>query len=530
MSEPSGVRPARAPAVPLSELVRAIPDASDAALAGLDGGDPIITGITHDSRAVQAGDLYAALPGQKTHGARFARQALQHGARAVLTDPAGAELIEASTPRVVVADPRGVLGDVSAAVYGNPADAMLTFGVTGTNGKTTTCSLLDSILRVAGHQTGLIGTIDTRVGAEVMDSVRTTPEATDLHALLAVMRERGVTACSIEVSSHGLALGRVSGLVVDEAGFTQLSQDHLDFHGDMEGYYAAKRTLFTRARAADAVVCVDDSWGVRLAEEAEVPSTTLRTGESGTPAEWWVSAVEPSTSSLGSRFTLGSREHAPIELAVPMAGAFNVSNAALAAVLAIRAGLPVATIAAGLDAAQPVPGRMEPITPPTPDAPLGVVDYAHTPDAVATALATLRSHTSGRLLVVLGAGGDRDRGKRPLMGRAAAEHADAVIVTDDNPRSEDPSSIRRAVLAGAEAASSSQAEVLEVADRAEAIRAAVARASAGDVVLVAGKGHETGQTVGELVRPFDDRVELAAALQSKTGRGPGSSRSVEGSS
>jgi UDP-N-acetylmuramoyl-L-alanyl-D-glutamate--2,6-diaminopimelate ligase len=482
-----------------------------------------VSGVTHDSRAVRDGDLYAALAGEHTHGARFATQALSRGAAVVVTDAEGAAIMadlpepaSPDAPVVVVDDPRARLGDISAAVYGHPARDLLMVGVTGTNGKTTTCALVDAILTAGGRTTGLIGTIETRIGGQVVPSVRTTPEATDVHALLAVMREQGVDACAMEVSSHGLALGRVSGLEFDQAGFTQLSQDHLDFHGDMESYFRAKAALFTPGHAHAGVVCVDDAWGRRLAESAGVPVAALRTHPSEGPTaarpaleQWWVEDVRPLVDGLGSSFVLRGPEEESLRLEVPMAGVFNVSNAALAAVLCLRCGVPASQVARGLHEAPPVSGRMEPVR--VGPGPLGVVDYAHTPDAVAAALETLRPHTSGRLVVVLGAGGDRDAGKRPLMGRAASEHADVVVVTDDNPRSEDPAVIRQAVRAGA-ASAAEPASVVEVPGRAAAIRHAVSGCGPGDVVLVAGKGHETGQVVDGVVHPFDDRVELAEAL------------------
>lgn len=522
MSVYAGPRPATVDPQPLSGVLAVLGpgcrvlQAESVAQGQPPGADVALTGVTHDSRQVLSGDLYAALSGANVHGADFVRQAVAAGAAAVLTDESGAARLGAvSVPVLVVADPRARLGDVAAFVYDNPAAEMLLIGVTGTNGKTTTCALLDSILQSAGHVTGLVGTIETRVADEVLDSIRTTPEATELHALLALMRERGVTACSMEVSSHGLELGRVAGMVFDAVGFTQLSQDHLDFHGDMESYYRAKRALFHPSRARAAVVCVDESWGRRLSEEAELPVTTLATtGSASGPADWRVLSSRPLSGRLGSEFELSSAtEETPLTLTVPMAGQVNVANAALAAVLARQVGVSRQQVREGLETAEPVAGRMEPLSAPAGAGPLGVVDYAHTPDAVATALQTLRQHTRGRLLVVLGAGGDRDRGKRPLMGRAAGTWADVVVVTDDNPRSEDPAEIRREVLGGvADIPVADRAEVLEVGDRAEAIRAAVARSGPGDVVLVAGKGHETGQTIGAEVLPFDDRAVLAQAL------------------
>ncbi|MFZ5871496.1 MAG: UDP-N-acetylmuramoyl-L-alanyl-D-glutamate--2,6-diaminopimelate ligase [Actinomycetota bacterium] len=477
--------------------------------------DVLVTGVTLDSRAVRPGDLYAALPGARAHGADFAGQAAAAGAVACLTDPAGATRAAGSgLPLLVVDDPRARLGGLAAAVYGDPASRLLLLGVTGTNGKTTTTYLLDAALRAAGHLTGLVGTVETRVGNERLPSVRTTPEAPDVHALLALMLERGVTACAMEVSSHALALHRVDGVVYDVAGFTNLSQDHLDFHHDMADYFAAKASLFTPERARRGVVCVDDEWGRRLVERARVPVVTVTT-RPDVEADWSAGRLEVAASGATTAFALRGRGGREYRLTSPLPGEFNVANTALTFVMLLEAGLDAGAAARGLALAAGVPGRMERVQSSAPDEPLALVDYAHTPDALAAALRALRPSTRGRLVVVLGAGGDRDPSKRPAMGEAAAAHADLVVVTDDNPRSEDPAAIRAAVLEGARrAAAASGAEVVEVADRAQAVAAAVA-ATAGraDTVLVAGKGHETGQEVAGTVHPFDDREVLRRALE-----------------
>jgi len=340
-------------------------------------------------------------------------------------------------------------------------------------------------------------------------SVRTTPEAPDLHGLLATMRERGVQVCSMEVSSQALAQHRVDGAVYDVAAFTNFSQDHLELHGDMASYLAAKLLLLTPEHSREAVVVIDDDGGRAAAARATVPVTTV-SAVSGA-ADWFVADRTPTPT--GTDFVLQrSADDERLALHCPLPGDFNVMNAALAAVVLLRAGLSAREVADGLAVAGGVPGRMERVS----DAgsgPLAVVDYAHTPGAVGAALTALRAGTTGRLLVVLGAGGDRDPGKRGPMGSAAALGADVVLVTDDNPRSEVPAAIRAAVLAGArEAADRSGADVLEVADRRDAIRRAVSLAGPGDVLLVAGKGHETGQEVAGVVHPFDDRDELRAAL------------------
>lgn len=483
-----------------------------------------VTGVTHDSRAVQPGDLYAALPGSRAHGADFAADVVGLGAVAVLTDEAGRERASASgLPVLVLEDPRHRLGALAAWIYGEPAADLLLVGTTGTNGKTTTSYLLEACLAAAGRRTGLIGTVETRVGEERVASVRTTPESTDLQALLAVMRERGADAVAMEVSSHALVLGRVDGLVFDVALFTNLTQDHLDFHGTLENYFQAKASLFTPGRSRVGVVDVDDPYGARLAREASVPVVTVSpSGEA--EAEWRVVERTVEADGARTRFTLLHRSGRRVDAVAPLPGDFNVANTALAVVACAVADVDVEAAVRGLEGFAGVPGRLERVG----DqgdlggaGPLAFVDYAHTPDAVDTVLRTLRQVVAGRLAVVLGAGGDRDRDKRPGMGAAAARWADLVVVTDDNPRSEDPATVRAAVLAGArEQAARSGARVLEVAGRREAVRTAVRGLGPGDAVVVAGKGHEQGQEVAGVVHPFDDREVLRAALdESAAGHG-----------
>ncbi len=583
--------------------------------------DPLVLGVTLDSRRVQPGHLYAALPGATTHGARFGAQAAAAGAVAVLTDATGGRLLAdagVDLPTIVTCDPRAVLGGLSATVYGHPAERLLLFGVTGTNGKTTTTYLLHSALTALGRHAGLIGTVEIRIGSERVKSVRTTPESPDLQALFAQMLAAGADSCAMEISSHALALHRVDGLVADVAGFTNLSQDHLDFHDTLEEYFLAKAALFSPEYASAGVVCVDDGWGRRLAQESTIPITTLRTrlparegnsvaAESHSPElgagpadsepewrlthpepdgrlthpepdgrlahpepDWRLTHTEPDPQGPGMLLVLTHRDGHHWHLNSPLPGDFNVSNTALAAVMLLRAGFDPAEIAHALRQAPPVPGRMQVVVPAEnavsqsaalqsadpesadpqsaghpaagldpagarspggAELPLAVVDYAHSPDSISAALAALRRSGSGPLVIVLGAGGDRDRSKREAMGAAAVRGADAVIVTDDNPRSEPPAAIRSQVLSGARAALPARnlepgplVLLEEVGDR----RAAIERAlelvtvlagvpgAAGETlrptVLVAGKGHETGQEVAGTVHPFDDRVVLADAL------------------
>jgi UDP-N-acetylmuramoyl-L-alanyl-D-glutamate--2,6-diaminopimelate ligase len=453
-----------------------------------------VTGCTHDSRAVRPGDLYAALPGARAHGADFVAEVIAAGAAAVLTDEVGVARF-AGLPVLVADNPRAVLGEVARWVHDDPAAALLLLGVTGTNGKTTTAFLLEAGLRAAGYATALLGTVVTRIGDDVLPSVRTTPEATDLFAMFAVMRERSVAAVAMEVSSHALALGRVDGLVFDIAAFTNLSQDHLDFHPTMADYEAAKAALFTPERSKRGVVNCDDPAGRRILHAGLIPMTTY-----GEDADWRAHQVDMRAD--GSTFRLrGPDVDTRVEVRLP--GAFNVANTVCALATLVTAGVPIEAAVQGVGDLAGVPGRMERVDAGQPF--LAVVDYAHTPEAVATLLAALRQVTPGRVIVVLGCGGDRDRGKRPLMGRAAVAGADIAILTSDNPRSEDPLAIL------AEMAAETPGALIEP-DRRVAIELAVARARPGDTVVVAGKGHETGQEIAGVVTPFDDREVLHEAL------------------
>ena len=448
--------------------------------------------------------MYAALPGARAHGIDFAGAALESGAVAILTDPAGAERAP-DVPLLVVDQPRRVLGRFAARVYGEPARALRMIGVTGTQGKTTTTRMAESGLQQAGVPAAVIGTVGTRVGGVDVKTALTTPEAPDLHGLFALMRERGVEACAMEVSSHALVMGRVDGVVFDVAVFTNLGRDHLDFHTDLEDYFAAKASLFTPERARLGLVNVDDEYGRRLVEEARIPVRTF--SADGRDADW--RAVDVELSADGSRFVVVGPDGGRAEAGVPLPGDFNVANALAAVAACAEVGFDTGLVAAGVAVGGGVPGRFERV-----DAGqdfLVLVDYAHKPDAVAAAVRTLRPLTDGRVIVVLGAGGDRDPGKRPMMGEIAARLADTFIVTDDNPRSEDPAAIRKELLDGA---AGGRAEVLEIGDRRSAIREALRRARPGDIVLVAGKGHEAGQEVAGVIHPFDDRdvvrEELAA--------------------
>ena len=464
-----------------------------------------VTGVSLSSARIVPGDLYAALPGSRAHGATYAADAVRDGAVAVLTDPGGLTLLPAGLPALVVDHPRAVLGRLSARVYGEPAARLRMIGVTGTQGKTTVTRLAEGGLLGAGVRAAVIGTVGTRIAGVEVKTALTTPEAPDLHGLFARMVEDGLTACAMEVSSHALVMGRVDGVVFDVAAFTNLGRDHLDFHSDLEDYYRAKASLFTPERARVGLVSVDDEHGRRLARDATIPVHTFSVHDPS--ADWSVTGVR--ADATGSTFTVVAPDGTHLPAGVPLPGEFNVANALTAIAVCATAGFDAGAVARAIADGGGVPGRLERV-----DAGQDfavVVDYAHKPDAVEAALTTLRPLTSGALIVVLGAGGDRDPGKRPLMGALAGRLADVVVVTDDNPRTEDPAAIRSALLAGVREGG---AEVLEIGDRRAAIRAAVRLAGAGDIVLIAGKGHETGQEIAGDVLPFDDRVvateELAA--------------------
>ena len=506
-SMPTGLRPRTIVGVPLTVLA--------AQIGATCTGDVSVTGVTLRAQDVQPGDLFAALPGATTHGARYAVDAIGRGAVAVLTDADGVAAMGAhatTVPVLVHPAPRSVLGGLAATVYGRPSDRVTVVGITGTSGKTTTTYLVEAGLRAGGRVAGLVGTIGIRIDGVDIPSALTTPEAPALQALFAAMAERGVDTVVMEVSSHALALGRVDGTEFAVGGFTNLSRDHLDFHPTMADYFEAKALLFDPAsalRAHRVVVCVDDEAGRAMAERAGDAITVSVTGE---PAHWRACDVTPS-GPAGQEFPAVDPAGAEHRVGINLPGHYNIANCLVALAILNEVGVSPAQAAPGLRETR-VPGRLEQVD--RGQGFLALVDYAHKPGALRAVLTTL-VQPGRRLAVVFGAGGDRDPGKRAPMGAVAAELADLVVVTDDNPRSEDPAAIRSEILAGAKEARS-QAELVEIADRQQAIRHAVGWAGPGDVVLIAGKGHETGQRSADEVRPFDDRVELAAALEALGGR------------
>lgn len=472
-------------------------------------GDVMISGLTQSSQDIEPGDLFLAFPGAKTHGARFCIEAKERGALAVLTDAAGAEILNELVddfPKVVVRDPRRSAGILSAWFYGEPMRDMYSVGITGTNGKTTTTTLLYRIWNMAGRESGLIGTVETRIGRDLLQSKRTTPESSDLQALVATMRERHVRNLAMEVSSHAISLERIRGSHFAVVAFTNLTQDHLDFHGTMEEYFLAKASLFASEYADLGVINIDDPYGARLVENTLIPIRTL--SRTNPKADWSYVSAYPHF--RGNDIVIRGLGGILIEGLLPLHGDYNLDNALMAVALAHESGVDPIEIAAILPTLSGAQGRLESVV-------VGqdfgaFVDYAHSPDAVSRVLEACRSMTSGKVIAVLGCGGDRDPLKRPLMGRALANGSDVAVFTNDNPRSEDPLKILDQMTHGLSISLPDQV----IPDRKTAIEYAVSQASSGDIVVVLGKGHETGQETAGVVTPFDDRLVLAQAIEGRT--------------
>ena len=468
-------------------------------VGGLVVGDPDIwlSDVTHDSTQAGPSVLFVAVRGSTHDGHDYVGSALGAGSPAVAVEM----LVDAPVTQIVVADTRAAMGPMAARVHGDPSTKLAVVGVTGTNGKTTVTHYVESLLTSAGRTVGLIGTVETRVGTAVLPSVRTTPEATDFQRLLAEMRRLDAGVVAAEISSHALEMRRVAGTRFEVAAFTNLSQDHLDFHGSMGSYRQAKERLFREYEVGTAVVNVDDPVGAAIASWVETPVITV--GRDGD-----VRAENVETSFHGTHFDLVT-DQGEIDVTSDLIGSFNVENALVAVGCCLALGLTLDEISIGLARLGGVPGRFEQVSD---SGPVHViVDYAHTPDGVQEAISVARSIAEGRVIAVVGAGGDRDREKRPLMGRAATG-ADLAILTSDNPRSEDPDRILAEVAAGA----SGPWVILEV-DRRQAIESAIAAAEEGDVVLVLGKGHETGQEIRGQVFPFDDRKVAREILAARVG-------------
>lgn len=456
-----------------------------------------VSGLDYDSRRIQPGYLFFAFPGAKADGRAFARQALERGALAVVSElPAPADF---PGPWIQVVHGREALAIASREFHGRPDTRLRLTGVTGTNGKTTTVFLIDAILRAAGFTTGLMGTIEYRIGARVLPAVNTTPESLDIMRFLAEAEQAGGTHVTMEVSSHALELRRIYGIAYHTAVFTNLTRDHLDFHGTMENYFGAKCRLFDPAGAPPppwAVLNTADPWSAKI----PIGGRTLWYGDSGVRAENVHTGLD------GLRFDL-CHEDRRQAIASGLTGHINVANILAAAAAAITYDLPLDVIAHGIAACPAVPGRFERVAQ---GQPFGViVDYAHTDDALRNVIAIARGLTQGRVITLFGCGGDRDRAKRPLMGMAAAEHSDYVVLTSDNPRSEDPLDIINDALVGLRRFDTPHAAE---PDRARAIRLALAQAGPGDIVLIAGKGHEPYQVLKDRTISFDDREAARAAL------------------
>jgi UDP-N-acetylmuramoyl-L-alanyl-D-glutamate--2,6-diaminopimelate ligase len=475
-----------------------------------------IRGVTHDSRSVEPGDLFVALVGDHHDGRRYAHQAVKQGAVAVLGE--GEAPAQIDVPWITAeADPRTLLGPLAARVYGHPDRSMTTVGVTGTNGKSTVTALTAAILDAADRPAGMIGTLGYRFRDLNFPGERTTPEASDLFRMLRRMLDAGARAAAIEVSSHALALGRVAGAAFDVAVFTNLTRDHFDFHDGFEDYFAAKRRIFDQLKEGGrAVVCVDDPYGRRLAEE--IPNA-LTYGENGD-----VRLSEVQLRADGSR-AVAHTPRGNLRFKSPLVGSFNLANLTAAIAVAEALELPHDAVARGFERRAPLPGRLEPVKlhghhPQGRDLPVQVyIDFAHTPAALEALLVAARQLTHEQLVLVFGCGGDRDPGKRPQMGEIAGKLADLPIVTSDNPRTEDPLAIIADVEQGLKASGNVNYRVMP--DRHEAIRRAVAVAQPGAVVLVAGKGCEEYQIVGERRLPFSDREEIVHALEERFGRNGG---------
>jgi UDP-N-acetylmuramoyl-L-alanyl-D-glutamate--2,6-diaminopimelate ligase len=466
--------------------------------------DPQTTfsGVTSDDQNILPGDLFLAYPGTNTHGAQFAHSAISKGARAILTDAPGAEIAH-ELPLIVTKNVRVAGALVSAHLYGRPMQEMVSLAITGTNGKTTVSTLLHQLLQSAGRDSGLIGTVETLIGRQRYNSVRTTPEADELQAIAAAMSEQHMRHLVMEVSSHAMVMNRMHGSHFAIAGFTNLTQDHLDFHGDMESYFLAKASLFSLEYADQAFINIDDPYGRRLFNSCTIPATSL--SQKNVDATWHYTSIVPTR--RGTELTVRGAGGILIETSTPLRGSFNLDNILLAIAIATECGIDPLDSAALLPTLHGAPGRMEQVDRGQSFA--AFVDYAHTPDAVRSVLATAKTFTEGRVIAVLGCGGDRDATKRPLMGKALSEGSSIAIFTSDNPRSENPDEILRQMTSDVAFAQPSAV----IADRATAISYAASLCEAGDTLLILGKGHETGQEIAGRIIDFDDRLILAKAIE-----------------
>ena len=495
------MRPAKRYSQQLSELARLL------SIEQTFPEDVCFSGVSANSSRIVPGDLFLALPGSKVHGATFANSAHHSGAVAIVTDSVGAALISASTaatlPTLIIEQPAHLAGEIASWFYRRPAQRLRAIGITGTNGKTTTASLISQLLHLQNRAVGVIGTLGAQIRGVTEETGFTTPEACELQSLFATMIEEGVTDVVMEVSSHALSLSRIVGTHFATVGFSNLTQDHLDFHGDMESYFAAKKKLFTHEYAEVGFVNIDSDFGRRLVIEAEIPVSTL--SKSDTRADWHYTNIESTT--FGYQVSIRGSGGILIEGELALLGEHNLDNALMAVAIAIANGIDPVAVGIDLVNLKAAPGRLERVAPT--NQVLAIVDYAHTPDAVDHALQTLKSQTRGKLIAILGCGGDRDATKRPIMGEYLVRGSDIAIMTSDNPRSESPAEILRQMVGSHEPSDRLYVEE----DRRKAIALAVTLAEPGDCIALLGKGHESGQLIAGVKYPFDDRRELERALE-----------------
>ena len=459
----------------------------------------VISGVSINAQKVVPGDLFIAFAGANTHGISYLEQAISNGAVAVLSD----KKIEASIPSFIHPKPREIVGAISAWLYGHPFESLKAVGITGTNGKTTTANLVKQIWQLNSIKSGLIGTLGVEIADDKLESARTTPEADDLQAIAAAMVEQGCKNLVMEVSSHAIDQGRIKGAKYEVVAFSNLTQDHLDYHLSMENYFQAKANLFATEYAKAAVINIDDSYGKKLSKQVKIPVVTVSRKES--TADWYLAKAEIKNGLYQVEIKSKSGESLSENFA--LLGDYNLDNLLLAVAIVNSAGLSLDKIASTISKLQSVPGRLESIN--AGQKFTALVDYAHTPDAVERVIATVKSATSGKIIGVLGCGGDRDASKRSLMGHALFNGCDLAIFTSDNPRSESAEAILKQMTAGIDLGKKGLVEI----DRKSAINLAVENAQSGDVVLLMGKGHESGQEVNSVVTPFDDRVELAESIK-----------------
>ena len=517
MSDPHLIRPAVNP-LPLSEVLQLLPEAELVSTAGVSPNEISVSGVSVATNDLEPGWLFIASPGQRSHGASYSHLAEQAGAAAVVTDVPGLDLAKAAgLPVICVPDPRKAAALLAEAFHGETHQGLVKVGVTGTNGKTTTTYFVRAVLQAGLGQTALFGTIEINTGKSTVYADRTTHEVPVVQRALALAAQEGSKAAVIEVSSHALELGRVERIHFDLGIFTNLQHDHLDFHGDMDHYLEAKAKLFAPGRTKQAVIAVDDAYGRKLAASLQIPVTGVQVLTSDPLATdfplWRVKDIAPDPATGGGVFTLLDPTGAATHCSSPLPGEANAQDAALALVAGVQLGIPLDVCVQALSSAPPVPGRMHWIARPSPDAPSVLVDYAHTPEAVDLLLRTVRPAVAGRIIAVFGTDGDRDATKRVPLAETFAERADILVVTDENPRSEDPVNIRAQLLQGVRNRRPDLSDTIEVSEgRAAAIAKGIGLASPGDLVLIAGKGAERKQEWASGDTDFYDPDVAAAAF------------------